>query len=345
MPVVNTRVLHGPPTGVQRYVSEILAAWPDSPPERITPPVALSRGLAGHAWEQFVLPARLRRSQLLWSPVHSGPLAWRNQVVTVHDVVPLDHPEWLNRRFARWYRFMLPRLVRRARHVIAISEFTRRRLIATCGLPVDRTSVIPCGVGEDFRPASAQAIEAARARLGLGRGRYLLALGSLEPRKNIPALLEAWQRARAQLPDDLVLVVAGAAGDPAVFGDAGLGAWPDGVLATGHIEDRDLPALYSGAEWSLCVSRYEGFGLTPLESMACGTPVIVSDIPVFNESVGEAGLRVDPHSPEAIAEGLRQALSGGGLRRELAARATERSARFCWRRSARATRDLLTRFA
>ena len=113
--LLNARILQQPLTGVGRYLSEVLDAWPGEPPVRIDPPRWAVRGVKGHAWEQLVLPAKVGRG-LLWSPVHSGPLAVARQVVTVHDLVPLDHPEWLNRGFARWYRFMLPRLVHRHQH-------------------------------------------------------------------------------------------------------------------------------------------------------------------------------------------------------------------------------------
>lgn len=343
--LVNTRVLHGPPTGVQRYVSEVLAAWPGTPPKRVAPASIVARGIAGHAWEQCVLPVRLGRGQLLWSPVHSGPLACRNQVVTVHDVIPLDHPEWLNRRFARWYRFMLPRLARRARHLIAISDFTKKRLMATCDVEAERITVIANGVSDRFRPGQPGEIERVRSRLVPGRQRYVLAVGSLEPRKNLSRLLEAWQQALPDLDEDLVLVIAGAPGASSVFAESGPNRLPDRVVALGHVDDRDLPGLYAGAEWSLCVSLYEGFGLPPLESMACGTPVIVSDIPVFREVVGAAGLTVDPLESTSIAVQLRRALASPQLREEMSVKGLARSKPFSWQRTAQATSELLSRFA
>lgn len=342
---VNTRVLHGPPTGVQRYISEMLAAWPGPAPEPITPSAALARGLAGHAWEQCVLPARLPRGELLWSPVHSGPLACRNQVVTVHDVVPLDHPEWLNRQFARWYRFMLPRLARRARHLIAISEFTKQRLMATCRLPAEHITVIANGVSDHFRPAEAAEIERVRTKLLPERQRYVLAVGSLEPRKNLARLLAAWQHALPNLPGDIALVIAGAPGEPGVFGDTGLQSWPERVVAAGHVDDADLPGLYSGAEWCICASLYEGFGLPALEAMACGTPVIVSNIPAFREVVADAGLGIEPLETASIAGQLERALASRSLREKMANMALARSEGFSWQCTAQATSELLKRFA
>ena len=295
------------------------------------------------AWEQVVLPLRVR-GDLLWSPVHSGPIMLESQVVTVHDVVPLDHPEWLDARFARWYRFMLPRLVRRARHVIAISGFTRDRLIATTGLAGDRISVVHNGIGSAFTPASEEDIECMRADLGLGDAPYLLSLGSHEPRKNLECLVEAWKRALPGLPDDLVLVIAGETGRASVFGKMRAIQRNDRVIPLGRVDDERLPALYSGADWFVYLSRYEGFGLPPLEAMACGTPALVSDIPVFRETMGEAAMTVDGRDPAAVATILRRITSDAELRSELSTRARECAGRFDWRTTARQTRDILTRF-
>lgn len=340
--LLNTRILQQPLTGVGRYLSEVLAAWPGESPVRIDPPSRAVRGFRGHAWEQLVLPARVGRD-LLWSPVHSGPLAVANQVVTVHDLVPLDHPEWLNRGFARWYGFMLPRLVRRARHVIAISEFTRRRLIETTGLSEDRVTVIHNGVGERFRPQPPAAREAMRQSLGLA-GRFLLSVGTLEPRKNLAGLLRAWQLALPRLPDDIELVIAGAPGRASVFADARMDDLPPRVRLVGRVSEELLPALYAEAEWFVYLSLYEGFGLPPLEALACGTPVIVSDIPVLREVTADASIRVAPDDADAVAEALLLAAEDSASRKRMAARGLQQAAKFDWRETARLTRGVLEEF-
>ncbi|HKL51653.1 MAG TPA: glycosyltransferase family 1 protein [Wenzhouxiangellaceae bacterium] len=340
---LNARILHQPLTGVGRYLSEVLAAWPGATPMRLDPPRWASQGLKGHGWEQLVLPARVGRN-LLWSPVHSGPLAVRNQVVTVHDLVPLDHPEWLNRGFARWYGFMLPRLVRRARHVIAISEFTRRRLVETTGLAEDDVTVIHNGVGTRFRPPATAARRAMRESLGLADNRYLLSVGTLEPRKNLPGLLHAWRQALPRLPGDLELVIAGAPGRASVFADARLDDLPPRVRLVGRVDDDMLPSLYAEAEWFVYLSLYEGFGLPPLEALACGTPVIVSDIPVFREVTADASIAVDPQATGAVADALVQAVEDSASRKILAERGLRQAEKFDWRETARRTREVLERF-
>lgn len=340
----NARILQQPLTGVGRYLSEVLAAWPGESPVRIDPPGWAIRGLTGHSWEQLVLPARVGRD-LLWSPVHSGPLLVANQVVTVHDLVPLDHPEWLNRGFARWYGFMLPRLVRRARHVIAISDFTRHRLLQTTGLPDDRVTVIHNGVGTRFSPPSPSERRRVRERLGLADTRYLLSVGSLEPRKNLPGLLRGWRQALPRLPDDLELVIAGAPGRASVFADARVDDLPPRVRMVGRVSDELLPSLYAEAEWFIYLSLYEGFGLPPLEALACGTPVIVSDIPVFREVTADASIAVNPEDTQAIADTLLQAATDSASRKTLAEQGLRQAAKFDWQETARRTKQLLERFS
>jgi len=339
---VNTRVLLAPLTGVQRYVREVLAAWPGEAPVRLSPPDFAARGIPAHLWEQLLLPRRLGK-QLLWSPVHSGPVSVRRQVVTVHDVVPLDHPEWLNPRFARWYRWMMPRLVQRACHVIAVSGFTRDRLVTTTGVDASKISVVPSGISERFRPDPGPDDAEMRRTLGLGDWPYLLSLGSREPRKNLATLLEAWRRAVPRLPSDLHLVIAGAAGRSQVFGDEPSRALPDRVVSAGRIEDHWLPALYRQAEGFVYLSLYEGFGLPPLEAMACGTPALVSDIEVFREVAGDAALRADPRDADAVAQSL-VSMSDPEFRDEHARRGPVQARRYCWNETARATREVLARF-
>lgn len=204
---VNTRVLAHRVTGVERYTLELLQRFGDSV-ERIAPQSAIG-GIKGHAWEQMVLPRKLE-GQLLWSPANTGPLAVKNQVVTIHDVVPLEHPEWLNPRFAAWYRFLMPRLARRVRKVITVSNYSRDRLVALTGIPREKVAVIANGVDPRFFNISQEQIIAARNGLNLPPGRYVLSLGSVEPRKNLPRLIEAWTRIANRIPSDISLVIAGA---------------------------------------------------------------------------------------------------------------------------------------
>ncbi len=282
------------------------------------------------------------RGGILWSPSNTGPLAVRRQVVTIHDVVPLDHPEWLTWKFAAWYRFLIPRLVYRAQKIIAISEFTKQRIVATTSVAAEKIVVIPNGVDARFHPRPAEEIAAAIIALGLPSRRYLLAVGSLEPRKNLKTLVAAWGKAQADLPEDIWLVVAGAKGKSLIFSkETGVEDLPARVYVAGHVADELLPALYAGAMGLAYISLYEGFGLPPLEGMASGVPVLVSNTTVFPEIVADCGLYVNPIDPDAIAQQIVRLLNDDVLAQDLAARGLERAKLFSWDTTAAETLRVL----
>jgi glycosyltransferase involved in cell wall biosynthesis len=235
-------------------------------------------------------------------------------VVTVHDLAVLRHPEAFNRWTRAYSRHLVPRVVRTAVRVIAVSEFTRRELADLLDIADERIRVIPNAVAEPFVPEGKRA-----------DGGYVLAVGTLEPRKNLPRLAEAARRAGAELR------VVGARG----WGDVRVNE--DGVRFLGFVSDEELARLYRG---SLCVayaSLYEGFGIPVLEALACGAPVVTSANTAMAEVADGAAVLVDPHDADAIAAGIREAI---GRREELAALGPERARRFTWRASAEATADV-----
>jgi len=337
---VNLRVLDYPMTGVQRYASEIISHWNDY--ERIKPDSPIS-GIKGHVWEQMVLPTRLRGS-LLFSPSNTGPLAVANQVVTLHDVVPLDHPEWLNQTFAAWYRVVIPRLVRKVRHVITISEFTKARILDCTGIAPEKITVIPNGVDTSFYPRESAEIDDMRRQLQLPSRKYILSLGTLEPRKNLKTLVTAWSRIQHDIPDDIWLVIAGNKGGENVFQQIGIIDAVPRTHVCGHVPDSFLPALYSGALAFAYLSSYEGFGLPPLEAMAAGTPVITGNRTALPEVVGGCGLLVDPFDVDAISEGLRQMVIDGNARSRFSEKGLKRAQKFSWENTAAKTHQLLNQF-
>ena len=335
---LNARFHSHQPTGMQRYALELSSRFgrhldalkPDKP----------LRGPSGHLWEQVFLPSAVR-GRLLWSPNTTGPLAIEKQVCTFHDLIPLDHPEWFNRRFGQWYQWLLPRLAKRVRRIIAISEFTKQRIVERLGVSEEKVAVIPNGVDARFSPRSEQEVEAARTVLGIGKASYLLCVGSLEPRKNLGRLLAAWRKAQTTAPDEMVLVVAGGPANTRVFESVVLGPVPARVHFTGYVSDEVLPSLYSGAVALLYPSLYEGFGLPPLEAMACGTPVITSRNTSLPEVVGDSAVLVDPYDVDSIATGIQQVLSSASLRDGLKASGLAQAKRFTWESAARQTLAVL----
>jgi glycosyltransferase involved in cell wall biosynthesis len=271
-------------------------------------------------WYLGVLPALARRDRVdvlhcptVRAPVRSAvPL-----VVTVHDLAALRHPETFNAWTRHYTRVALPRVVSAATRVIAVSEFTRRELVELLAVPDEKIRVIPNAVGAPFEPAGPTA-----------DGDYVLAVSTLEPRKNLSRLVAAFQRARL---DGCELVVAGDSGWGGVRLD------DTGVRWVGYQSDEELARLYRGARCVAYVSLYEGFGLPVLEAMACGTPVVAGDSDVTREVAGSAAVLVDPLDPEAIAHGLTDAI---GHRDELAALGLERAKHFAWADVARATAEV-----
>jgi glycosyltransferase involved in cell wall biosynthesis len=335
---LNARFYVHRPTGMQRYALELSRRFGQHM-DAVTPRGAL-RGPAGHLWEQLYLPSVVR-GRLLWSPNNTGPLAVERQVCTIHDLIPIDHPEWFNGRFAAWYAWLMPGLAKRVRHIIAISEFTKQRIVELLGVPEQKITVLPNGVDERFKPQSAEKIEAVRRELGIDNRPYVVYVGSLEPRKNMQRLLSAWRRAQVSIPEDVYLVAAGARGNSRVFHPVSLSSIPPRVLFTGYVSEDTLPALYAGALAAVYPSLYEGFGLPPLEAMACGTPVVTSACTSLPEVVGDGALLVDPEDVESIAEGLVRIVSGESLRRSLKEAGLRRAAAFTWENTAQRTLSLL----
>ncbi len=257
-------------------------------------------------------------------------------VFTLHDLIFLFHPE-THKPLNRWFlTLMMPRFLRAADAVIAVSECTKRDAVRFYGIPEEKITVIYEGVNPRFRPASPETIASVRARYNLPE-HFILYVGTIEPRKNLTALLEAFHHLLAT--HDLRLVIVGKKGwlYEGFFRrlrELGLG---NRVIFTGYVPDEDLPAIYSAAELFVFPSLYEGFGLPVLEAMACGVPVICSNTSSLPEVAGDAALLVDPTDVRALAGAMEQALTDEALRVTLRARGIERAQRFTWARAAQET--------
>ncbi len=336
--VCNSRNISAPLTGVQRYTRELLQRAPEGVTE-IVPPYPLS-GAVGHLWEQCVLPLR-SRNRTLWSPGNTGPLAVRNQVVTIHDLATIDHPEWFSRRFATWYNFLLPRLVQRVAHIITISHFTKQRLMERCAVSEDRISVIPNGVAELFTPQDAAMVRRTREQLKIPSEHYLLAIGSLDQRKNLARQLSVWRKIQHDVPNDLWLVLFGGTATSGIFRHTQAHDIPPRVHVVGYVPDDLLAPLYAGALVFLYLSLYEGFGLPVLEAMASGTPVLTSNQSALPEVAGDSAICVNPYHEDEIASALLTLIGDASLRATLSEKGRTRSEQFSWENSAHSTFEVL----
>ncbi len=332
---INGRYLHQRITGVQRYAREVIHCFGGNKVSILSPEIDILK--RGPFWEQVILPSYFKNHSILWSPTNTGPLAISRQVVTIHDLSTIDHPEWFSKPFALWYRFLLPHLAKRVHRVITDSQFSKNRILACFQIPEKKVKVIYPGVGEKFRPSTDIEINRVRSKYKLA-SIYILAVGSLEPRKNLLRLLDAYERMRGQYPK-MELVIVGSSGYP--FKDPHLDSLPKGTHLLSEIPDTDLPSIYSGAQFFVYPSIYEGFGLPILEAMACGTPVIASNATSIPEVVGEAGMLFDPFNVDAIATGMEKVINDPDLQNHLTELGLQRAKLFTWDRTAQQVWELL----
>ena len=344
---VNARFLTRPASGVDRVAIELLKAmaartdtarfillhptgaplhlgWLDALPPAMRAKLTLrpcGGGLRGHVWEQLALPFAARGLALL-SLCSTGPLLRHNQAVMIHDAQVWDAPHSYSRAFRWLYRRLLPRLARRVRHVLTVSTFAQRRLEDLGIAPKGAVKVVPNGADHILRIQPDPHI---LGRLNLQPQGYLLAIGNLAPHKNLARLLEAAARRPGDAPE---LIVAGGM-DARVFSDAGLRAAP-GTRLIGRVSDGELRALYEGALALAFPSLTEGFGLPPVEAMACGCPVLATTGGAVPEICGNAAMLIDPTDTAAWTDAMSRVAADAALRAALIDKGHARAAGYRW---------------
>jgi glycosyltransferase involved in cell wall biosynthesis len=268
----------------------------------------------------------------------SYPWRRRGNVMTIHDIIPLTNPEWAPASAGQRMRTQLDFARRRCQAVITVSEYVRGELIAR-GLAPERVTAAPEACAPAFRPRDPVQQALCRAALGLGLEEpFVLFVGTLDPRKNLRALLEASAAVHSATPHRLVVIGKNPYGpDPELAGPR--------VLHQREADDEMLAGLMSAATAFALPSLAEGFGLPVLEAMACGCPVITSTTTSIPEVAGDAAVLVDPHDTDALAEALRAVLRDESLRRDLRAKGLARARQFSWERNARETLAVYRRVA
>ncbi|MCC6490639.1 MAG: glycosyltransferase family 4 protein, partial [Candidatus Hydrogenedentes bacterium] len=325
----------------------VTVVWPESLPlpplpagaaaEFVRRPAATPRARTYYA--QWGLRKDVRRHgiDIIHYPASVGSvLPPRPMILTVHDLTFLHNPAWYRYERAHDYRRAAKYTAPRAARIIAVSQATANEVTGLLGIPPERIDVIHNGVDERYAPCSEEQIRAARAKYQLPQ-RYFLFVGTIEPRKNVARLVRAWSQVAGHVEEDLVIAGRDGWKVGPIYQEVGRSKYQDRIVFPGYIEDEHLPAVICGATALAYPSLYEGFGLPVLEAMACGVPVLTSNVSSLPEVAGEAALLVDPANMEAMMEGLTQLAGRPDLRDDLIRKGLERAKQFTWTRAAQET--------
>lgn len=275
-----------------------------------------------------------------------APLSKRcKRVTTIHDLSFASFPEYFSARQNIWHRIeMSPsKQFKLSDKIIAVSKSTKDDLASKYDIDLEKIRVVHSGISNNIVRPTDEDLE----KFGLAKGlpeRFILSLGKLEPRKNVVALIRAFNLLKLQADfEDLYLVIAGTRGwlFQSIFREVAASPYRNQIILTGHVPNDDRSFYYSLASVFVYPSLFEGFGFPPLEAMRCGTPVVVSNNSSLPEVIGDAGIMVDPRSVDEIASGIRQILANHELRAELIERGIRRSTQFTWQKAAEATLDII----
>jgi len=336
--IINARFLTQKLTGVQRFAIEIARQLKVLIPtvRFVAPSNIIHHNLAkefdvlvigkrsGVVWEQVDLPIFLKKNgdPFLVNLCNVAPLFYRNQAITLHDVAFLVNPDWFSSSFVKFYKFLIPRIAKKARIVFTVSDFSKSEIVKYIGIDPRKIKVIYNGISDLSTPKYT----------GEAYGNYILTVGSIEKRKNILALIEAF---KAMPNEDIKLVIVGDVNP--IFNNKGneMMKTNGNVVFTGRVDDAHLAGLYTNAQMFIYPSLYEGFGIPPLEAMAYGCPTIVSDIDSLREVCAEASLYVNPQSSKSISEGIMLLKNDEVLRNSFIVKGKRNITRFSWQLSAR----------
>jgi len=340
--VINARFLTQNITGVQRYAIELsreLIKLNDditfvAPHNIIHQEIAKTFNVkiigkkTGYYWEQIELPSYLKKTHknaLLLNFANMAPINYKNKIVTIHDVAPLRNPKWFSRRFSLTYKYLLPLIVRSSVTIVTDSEYSKKEINSLLKVDKHKITVVLPGVSQDFN-------HMVRDDSIIVSQPFVLSVSSPSPRKNVVRLIEAFSKMNLER---LMLVIVGSENKTLSTQDLKDQIQSkSNITFTGPIDDEYLMALYRKAELFVYPSIYEGFGLPPLEAMACGCPCAVSKVTSLPEVCGDAAAYFDPYNTQDIIDTLTKLLNDPELRKSLIKKGFRRIKTFTWGKSA-----------
>lgn len=324
--IVNGRFMLQDTTGVQRFALELSSSLSEKQHVVfIVPNRFFSRGFLGHIWEQFILPVRFYFSggDVLLSLCNTGPLAVTNQLLVVHDLFFEDFPHWSSPSFVKLYKFIVPKLSRRVKKLFTVSQYSKSRLIDLYGIKESAVIVLGNAVNADLMSCHDESIVEFKKKYALDK--YVITVATLQPRKNLQRLLDAWEKIHNKNSAQLLVV----GGSEKHFSSHLVSTNKD-VIFVGRLSDKELKCAYHGAVASVFVSLAEGFGIPILESFCCDTPVITSNCTSMPDVAGDAALLVDPYDTKDIENALSRLMADEHLRARLIIKGRGQLKKFSW---------------
>ncbi len=290
-------------------------------------------------YDQFGIRRDIRalNADVVHYPANVGSvLPLRNMVITIHDLTFFHNPSWYRYERAHYYRWSVARSAKQASRIITVSTASANEICKILGVPADRIDVVYNGVDERYTPRNEGEQLAAQGKYRLP-DRYFLFVGTIEPRKNVARIIQAWSKVAGDIKEDLV--IAGREGWKVgpIRLEAELAGQSKRIHFPGFIADDDLPAIMSGATALVYPSLYEGFGIPVAEAMACGIPVLTSNVSSLPEVAGDAALTVDPTDVDGLAESIRTLAGDEALRADLSEKGLKRATRYTWSKAAELT--------
>lgn len=336
--IINGRFLTQQLTGVQRFANELLKEYlkitNENIPIILAPPNCKVEYLHGvkikkigynnsHLWEQIDLPLYLIKigSPLLLNLTNTAPIHYKNQIVTIHDLAFLHNPQWFSFGFRTYYKFLIPAIAKRAKSIITVSKFSKSEITNKLKVTPGKVTVIYNSVPSEFHYKEPNE--------GFKRERYALAVGSLDPRKNLAGLIRAFNTLGNT---KLQLYIIGGSNSK-IFNIKLPDFDSEKIKLLGRISDEELISLYANAEIFIYPTLYEGFGIPNIEAMHFSTAVITSDLPVTREVCKDAALYINPHNIEDIQRGISALEGNKELVKKLSARGKEISSSYTWKKA------------